>query len=78
MRITGPTGAFNLTGFASPTNGYNLTIYNTTAQTMTITHDATSTAGLRILTPTGADVVAKVATFIYDSTASRWVCVNYH
>ena len=27
---------------------------------------------------TAADVVAKVATFIYDSTASRRVCVNYH
>ena len=83
VRVTGPTGAFSITGFASGTDGQRLTVYNTTAQTMTITNDATSTAANRILTLTGANVVLKgdgpsAANFIYDGSGSRWILVAYN
>lgn len=78
LRITGPTGAFNITGFTGGYDGRRLEIYNTTSQTMTITNDATSTAANRILTLTGADIVLRAtapsfATLVYDGTGSRWI-----
>lgn len=76
ITITGPTGSFSVTGFASPTNGREIVLYNSVAQNMTITNDATSTAANRILTLTGADVAltgVSVATFIYSAVSSRWI-----
>ena len=76
--ITGPTGAFSVSGFVAADPGTMLVVYNTTAQNMTITNDATSTAANRILTLTGADVTltgTSSATFIYSQTASRWVLI---
>jgi hypothetical protein len=54
IRITGPTGAFSISGIAKPANpdGRVVILYNTTSQHMTITDDATSTAANRILTNT--------------------------
>lgn len=79
VAITGPTGAFNITGFASPSSGRLLVLYNTTAQNMTITNDATSTAANRILTLTGANVAltgTSIATLVYSSVSSRWILVS--
>ncbi len=77
LRITGPTGAFSINGFVAPSHdGYVLFVYNSTAQTMTLTNDATSTAANRILTMTGADVALtgpSMATLIYDTTDARWI-----
>lgn len=76
VAITGPTGAFSVSGFGSPTNGQCITLYNTTAQNMTITNDATSTAANRILTLTGADVAltgTSLAHFRYSAASSRWI-----
>jgi hypothetical protein len=81
LRITGPTGAFALGGFVGGTDGAELTILNTTAQAMTITHeDASSTAANRITTLTGADVVLPARTssarFLYDGVTSRWIYLD--
>lgn len=76
MRIAGPTGVFNITGFAGGTEGRHLWIYNTTTQNMTITNKATSTAGNQINTMTGADVALTgecMAHFIYDTVTSFWL-----
>ena len=79
IAITGPTGAFNITGFASPVNGQIIELYNTTTQNMTITNDATSTAANRILTLTGADVAltgTSIARFRYSAVSSRWILLG--
>lgn len=76
ITITGPTGGFSVTGFASPVNGREITLYNSTSQNMTITNDATSTAANRILTLTGADVAltgTSLARFVYSAVSSRWI-----
>lgn len=80
LRITGPSAGFSVSGFTAGADGKMLILHNTTAQQMTITNDATSTAANRILTLTGADVVLRagtsIATFIYDSAQTRWILVS--
>lgn len=79
IAITGPTGSFSISGFASPVSGRRITLYNTTSQNMTITNDATSTAANRILTLTGADVAltgTSVARFQYSAVSSRWILLG--
>lgn len=78
LEVTGPTGAFNIGGFATPSAGRMITLNNTTAQTMTINNqDASSTAANRIITPTGANVVAKVAILVYSPGQLRWIVQSY-
>ena len=55
--ITGPTGAFTITGLAGGYSGRLVTIYNPTSQVMTIGNNRTSTAANQIITLTGADIV---------------------
>lgn len=79
--VSGPSGAFAVTGFTGGANGRILYIWNASGQQMTIKNeDAGSTAAMRIQTNTGADVVLRngnsAATFIYNSTASRWILVS--
>jgi|TARA_R110000868_G_scaffold133942_1_gene345741 hypothetical protein len=81
IRITGPTGAFSISGIAKPANpdGRVVILYNTTVQHMTITDDATSTAENRILTNTGADVVTTgtgIVSLIYSVTDARWILLT--
>lgn len=76
VRITGPSGAFSVSGFAGPFDGRLLVLFNSTTQDMTITNDATSTAANRILTLTGADVTltgVSCATFRYSTADLRWI-----
>lgn len=78
VAVTGPTGAFSINGFATPTSGRVLVIYNATSQNMTITNDATSTAANRIYTLTGSDVAltgTSLAVLIYSAASSRWILV---
>jgi hypothetical protein len=75
FRITGPTAAFSVTGFTGGVNGRILTIVNATTQTMTITHQATSSANNQIQT-NGSDITLAadgVAFFIYNSISNKWV-----
>ena len=87
VRITGPTGVFNITGITAPikspvTNpdGTVIILYNSTSQNMTITNDSSSsTAANRILTNTGSDVATTgtgVITCIYSVTDSRWIMIS--
>ena len=79
-RITGPAGAFSITGLAGGQNGKMVTLYNTTTQVMTIVNDATSAAANRIYTLTGANVVTpagpNIITLQYNSTVQRWLLVS--
>ncbi len=79
LRITGPTAAFNVTGFTNGYAGRRLIIYNSAAQDMTLTNDATSTAANRILTLTGVDVTltgVSSAHLVYSSADSRWILIG--
>ena len=63
-------------------DGRMITVWNTTAQNMTIAHESgtEATAAARITTMTGADVTstgACAATFYYDGTAARWILVGF-
>jgi len=79
ITISGPTGAFSISGFAvsSPVDpAREVILYNATTQAMTLTNDATSTAANRILTMTGSDVATTgtgTATLVYSTVSSRWV-----
>lgn len=83
IRITGPTGAFNITSIASPQNGKRLVIVNTTAFAMTITNAAaTGTAANRIVTSTLADLVGTAThpttiELVYDAATARWRDINF-
>ncbi len=78
-RITGPTAAFSVSGFAGGNDGQILTVLNSTAQLMTIINNATSTAANQIVTGYNSDIVISSSgsvTMIYNSTASRWVVTS--
>ncbi len=74
IRITGPTAAFSVTGFANGTDGRVLTLINATTQMMTLTHQATSTAANQINTG-GTSLTLPgnaVVTMIYNTSLARW------
>lgn len=80
-RLTGPTAVFSIGGFTGGVDGYRLAVYNTVAFAMTIKNeDASSTAGNRIKTLTGADVTLRAGTSMcelqYDATDARWILIN--
>jgi hypothetical protein len=78
-RVTGPTGAFSVGGLTGGVDGRIVKLYNSVAQTMTIVNeDASSTAGNRIKTLTGANIVLRATanshvTFRYDASDARWI-----
>lgn len=80
VRVSGPTGAFSISGFAAGQDGEVLRVFNTTSQAMTITNQATSSSANQINTLTGADVVLRTgtsfATFLYDGTSSKWILTS--
>ncbi len=82
-RITGPTAAFTISGIVPVTgsDGQLVTFENTTAQTMTLVHDAVSTAANRIYCPGAKNFIIvgqySTVTLQYNKTQSRWVLTNY-
>lgn len=81
VRITGPTGAFSVSGFTGGADGRVLYLFNPGNNTMTITNQAGSAAANQIFTCTGANVVLRAgapsfATFIYDTANSFWVLMS--
>jgi hypothetical protein len=83
LRITGPTAAFTIHGFAGGFDGKLLTVYNSTAQNMTIANQSGTegTAANRIITCTGADVATVgvgVTQFVYSGIDTRWILTNLH
>jgi hypothetical protein len=80
LRITGPSGAFSVSGFQGGYEAKRLILFNPTAQTMTVTNDATSVAANRILTLTGTDVVLAgpgMVQFIYSVSDARWLLEDF-
>lgn len=78
IRISGPSAAFSVSGFAGGFDGRVLYLYNAIGQEMTITNEGSESASEnRITTLRGRDVTLRrglsFATFIYDSAASRWI-----
>jgi hypothetical protein len=75
LRLTA-TGAQSLNGITGGTEGRRLTILNVdTADTITLTHDATSTAANRFYCPAGANLAVRRdggVELVYDGTSSRW------
>lgn len=74
LRITS-NGAYNLTGLTGGAAGRRLTLLNASAFTITLTHDATSTAANRFYCPNNTNVAVRQngsAEVIYDATSSRW------
>ena len=78
FRITGPTAAFSITGFAGGADGRMLTLINASGQTLTLTHQATSTSANQINTG-GSDMTITsggIATLFYNSSLSKWVVTS--
>lgn len=78
FRVSGPTGAFSLSGLTGGVDGREIRIHNPIAQNLTLTNDngSSSTAANRIYTMTGSDVATTgigVASFVYSGTDSRWI-----
>lgn len=76
VRVSGPTGAFTITGIADGYDGKRLIVYNNTTQNMSLTNnDANSTAANQIRIMDGATKTttgAGTAELIYDATTQRW------
>lgn len=79
-RIIGPTAAFSITGLAGGQNGKVVTLINTTAFPMTLSHDITSTAANRIYTPNSTTLEVPAiygsVSLMYNSTLSRWLVTS--
>jgi len=81
VRITGPTAAFSITGVAGGVDGKMLTIFNSTAQTITIANEGlTSTAANRITTLSSTGDIVIVGQggvdLIYSVADSRWLVLG--
>lgn len=81
FRLTGPTGAFSISGLTGGTSGRMVVLISTVSQTLTITNEATSTAANQITTNTAADIVCTasekaVITLVYDATSTKWIVTS--
>lgn len=76
LRLTSSGGSVNLTGITGGTNGRRLTLMNAdSADTITLTHDATSTAANRFYGANNANVAVRPrggVELVYDGAVSRW------
>lgn len=79
--INGPSATFSITGVSGGTDGAIVTLYNTTAYAMTISNNSgSSSAGNKIVTGTGADVVLSgtgSVTVQYQASLSQWVLTSF-
>lgn len=82
VKIVGPTGAFSIGGFTGGSNGRHLWVWQSVAQTCTVTfNSAGSSAGNKIQTMTSANHVMTATRmgslhFIYDSGSAVWVLMS--
>lgn len=80
-RITG-TSVWSITGIAGGRDGRMLFLTNVdTVDRFGLRHeDSSSSAGNRIITPTGGTILVEIresAILVYDATSSRWRFMNY-
>ena len=80
VRISGPTGAFSITGLSGGLDGRVLVLFNSTVYNMTIVNaSGSSVADNRVITGTGADIVTSgqgAVTFLYSIPDHRWVVTS--
>lgn len=81
IRVSGPTGAFSIGGFLGGVDGRELDIFVSVAFACTILNqDGGTTAGSRILTNTGADVVLRAGTSCfrvkYSASDLLWILMS--
>lgn len=81
LYVSGPTGAFDISGFSGGTSGKKLTLVNYTNQIMTIDfNSASSTAGNRILIGGSANLAINPygsVDLTYITGASAWIMTGY-
>lgn len=81
VKISGPTGVFNITGFVAGTDGQELLLWNATGFGLTLKdQNAGSAAANRIFTTSGLDL--NVGTFgfvslIYDTASALWIVMSH-
>ncbi len=79
VKVSGPSAAFTISGLAGGYDGKIVTLYNSTAQNMTIANaSASSSAANRILTLTGANITTTgtgTVTLQYDGASSTWIVI---
>jgi YD repeat-containing protein len=75
--ITGPSGAFQINGFANGFDGRLLELHNNSGQTLTVNYEAAgSSAANRIRTDGGSNITVNnlgTITFRYIANFARWV-----
>jgi len=81
VRITGPSAAFSITGITGGVDGKMLVLYNSTAQTFTLTNEGlTSTAANRVTSLNSlGDIVVNgkgAIKLIYSAADSRWLVLS--
>lgn len=80
IRISGPTGAFSLTGMSGGLDGRVLVLFNSTGHNMTIANESgSSVANNRVITGTGADIVTSgqgAITLLYSINDHRWIVTS--
>lgn len=77
VQITGPSGAFNITGIGGGSSGRIIVLINTTGQTMTLIEEsASSSANNRIDTFGGGDVDCDGALLAWSDNLSRWCLIG--
>jgi hypothetical protein len=82
VRLSGPTGAFSITGIDNGTPGRVLVLYNATSQNMTLSNEsAFSDAENRIVTLTGSDLAttgtgARILFYDTLTPSKRWVVIG--
>lgn len=80
LRITGPGGAFSISGLANGFDGKIVTLLNTTAHNLTISNQSTfSLAANRIQSGEGTIIVREngTITFQYSGSLSRWMVTSH-
>ncbi|MDP4229252.1 MAG: hypothetical protein Q8916_02475 [Bacteroidota bacterium] len=81
LRISGPTAAYSITGFAGGSDGKRLTIFNATGQVLTLSYDNSSaTSGNRLFIPTRSDLTvydSGTVSLVYDAVNAHWSVTNF-
>lgn len=78
--ISGPDGAFSISGLVPTAGGQQIVIANLTGQNMTITYQATSEATNQITTLTGSDLTTTgngSVELIYDDDSDKWLVIGW-
>lgn len=75
--FSGPSGAYQISGFTNGWDGRHVMFWNNTAQNLTLQHETTSSANNRLQLPGAADCVIPTkgfAAFVYfGGSTNRWV-----